>query len=171
MLDRLPELALDLEVPVRGTQASDPLVRSFVVVILHPLPYPLGCVLEALELRSDKKLQIDRLPEPLDLAQRHRMVRLRLDVMDLVFLELQLKAAVPAPARILPPVVREHLFRRVVLGGRPAVYLDNVLARLGAEKLEPRDVAGVIIDVADQVRIVAAKTEREDVRLPQLVRR
>lgn len=76
MFDRLPEFALDLKVAVRGTQAADPLVRPFVVVILHPLPYPLGGVLEAFELRSYEKLQIDRLPEPLYFPQGHRVVRL-----------------------------------------------------------------------------------------------
>jgi hypothetical protein len=75
LFDRLFKLALDLEVPVCGTQAADPLMRPFVVVILHPLPYPLGCILEALELSSNEKLKVDCLPEPLDLAQRHRMVR------------------------------------------------------------------------------------------------
>jgi hypothetical protein len=50
LLDGLPELALDLEVPVRRAEASDALVRPLVVVVLDPLPDPLGCVLEALEL-------------------------------------------------------------------------------------------------------------------------
>ena len=76
MLDRLPELALDLKIPVRGAQAADPLMRPFVVVILHPLPYPLTRILEALELCSYEKLQVDCFPEPLDLAQCHRVVRL-----------------------------------------------------------------------------------------------
>jgi len=76
MFDRLPELALDLKISVRGAQAADSLMRPFVVVILHPLPYPLGGVLEALKLSSDEKLQIDSLPEPLYLTQRHRVVRL-----------------------------------------------------------------------------------------------
>ena len=89
----------------------------------------------------------------------------------LSFLSSALKAALPVPARVLPPIVREHLFGRVVLGGRPAVHLDDVLRRLAPEKLEPRYIAGVIVDIPDQVGVVAAKAERKDVRLPQLVRR
>jgi hypothetical protein len=50
LFDGFLELALDLEVPVRGAEAPDPLVGPLVVVIFHPLPYPLDCVLEALEL-------------------------------------------------------------------------------------------------------------------------
>ena len=145
-------------------------MRPFVVVVLHPLPYPLDCILKAPELRPAQKLEEDRLPEPLDLAQRHRMVRLGFDVMDFVFLQLSLKAAVAVPARVLPSIVREHLFRRIVLGGSPAIHLDDVLPRLAPEKLEPRYIAGVIVDISDQIGIVASKAKREDVRLPQLVR-
>jgi hypothetical protein len=74
------------------------------------------------------------------------------------------------PARVLPAVVREHLFGRIVLGGSTAVHLNDVLPRLAAEKLESRYIAGIIVDVPDQVGIVAAKAERKDVCLPKLVR-
>jgi len=97
------------------------------------------------------------------------VVRLRFDVVDLIFLQLTFEAAAPAPARVLPPIVREHLFRRVVLRGRPAVHLDNVFCRLAAEKLDPRYIAGIIIDVPDQIGVVASQTKRKDVRLPKLV--
>ena len=98
------------------------------------------------------------------------MVGLGFDVVDLVFLELRLKAAFPVPARVLPPIVREHLFGRIVLGGSLAVHLNDVLPRLAAEQLKPGYIAGIIVDVPDQVGVVAAKTERENVRLPKLVR-
>ena len=91
-------------------------------------------------------------------------------MMDFVFLQLHLKAAVAAPTRILPPIVRKHLFRRVILGSRPAIHFDDVLGRLAPKKLQPRYITGIIVDKADQKRIVAPKTKRKDVRLPKLVR-
>src|SRR5208283_1873965 len=98
------------------------------------------------------------------------MVRPRFDVMDFVFLQLQLKAAVAAPTRVLPTIVREHLFRRVILGSRPTVYFNYVLGRLAPKKLQPRYITGIIVDKADQKRISAPNTKRKDVRLPKLVR-
>jgi hypothetical protein len=53
-----------------------------VVVVLHPLPDPLLGFLKTPKLRPDQELFIDRLPKPLDFAQRHRMMSLRFDVPD-----------------------------------------------------------------------------------------
>jgi hypothetical protein len=75
LLDGLLKLTLDLEVPVSGAEAADALVRPLVIVVLHPLPDALSCVLKTLKLRPAQKLEVDGLPEPLDLAQRHRMMR------------------------------------------------------------------------------------------------
>ena len=91
-------------------------------------------------------------------------------MVDFVFFQLQLKPAVTAPTRVLPPIVREHLFRRVVLRGRPAVYLNYVLRCLAAEELQSSYIAGIIVDIPDQIRITAPKAKRKDVRLPKLVR-
>ena len=88
LLHRLAKLGLYLEVSVRRTKTADPLVRTLVVVILHPLPYPFLGILEALELRTGKELQKNRLPEPFDFPQRHGMVRLRFDMMHPVLLQL-----------------------------------------------------------------------------------
>ena len=85
------------------------------------------------------------------------MVRPRFDVMDFVFLQLQLKAAVAAPARVLPPIIRKHLFRRVVLGSRPAIHFNYILCCLAPKKLQPRYITGIIVDKADQKRISAPK--------------
>ena len=55
------------------------------VVVLHPLPDPLLGFLKTPKLSPDQELLIDRLPKPLDLAQRHRVMCLRFDVFDPVF--------------------------------------------------------------------------------------
>ena len=91
-------------------------------------------------------------------------------MVDLVLLHLQLEAAIAPPTRVLPPIVCEHLFRRVILGGRTPVHFDYILRRLAPEKLKPRYVTRIIVDIADQKCVPASKTKREDVRLPELVR-
>jgi hypothetical protein len=133
LLDRFTQLRLYLKIPVRGAQSADPLVRPLVVVVFHPLADTLLRVIKAPELRPAQKFQKYRLPEPFDLAQRHRVVRLRFDMMDPVLFHLRLEPAGAAPARILPAVVRQHLFRRVILRCRPAVHLDHVFRRLAPE--------------------------------------
>jgi hypothetical protein len=72
--DCLAKPGLNLKIPVRGAKTADPLVRPLVVVIFHPLPYPLLRIFKTLELRPCKELQKNRLPEPLDLPKRHGMV-------------------------------------------------------------------------------------------------
>jgi hypothetical protein len=51
-----------------------------VVVVLDPQPHPFPRLLETVELGAAEELAPDRLPQPLDLAQRHRMVGTGLDV-------------------------------------------------------------------------------------------
>jgi hypothetical protein len=136
LFNRLSQLRLYLKIPVSRTQSSYALVRTLVVVIFHPLPYPLLRVLEASELRPAQKLQEYRLPEPLDFPQCHRMVRLRFDVVDVVLLHLRLKSARAPPRGVLPPVVRQHLLRRVVLRCSPPVHLQHILRCLAAEQIK-----------------------------------
>ena len=50
LLDGLAKLALYLKIPVGWAQSADALVRPLVVVILHPLPYPLNRILKTTEL-------------------------------------------------------------------------------------------------------------------------
>jgi hypothetical protein len=170
LLDGLAKLALYLKIPVGRTQSADALMRPLVVVILHPLADTFLSVLKTAELRTAQKLQEDRLPEPLDLAQRHRVVWLRFDVVDPVFLQLRLKPAGPAPRRVLTSVVRQHLLRWVILRGCPAVHLDHVLRRLAAKQIKARDISGIIVDIPDQKGVPASETKRKYVRLPELVR-
>jgi hypothetical protein len=170
LLDGLAKLGLDLKIPVCRAQSADPLVRPLVVVILHPLPYPLLGILKTSELRTAQKLLEYRLPEPLDFAQRHRVVRLRFDVPDTVLLHLSLKPAGSSPRRVLPSVVRQHLLRRVILCYRSPVHLDHVLTSLAPEQIQARNIPGIIVDIPDQKSIPPSQPEGKYVRLPELVR-
>jgi hypothetical protein len=75
-LDCLAEPGLYLKIPVCGAQSADALVRALVVVILHPLTYPLLRILKTVELGTAQELQEYRLPEPFDFTEGHRMMRL-----------------------------------------------------------------------------------------------
>jgi hypothetical protein len=168
--DRLPQFVGDLEEPVRRTKPPDPLVRALVVVVLDPKGGALHRLIEAAKLRPLQELSQDRLPEAFDLAKRHRVVGPGADMLDALFRELLLKARLPAPVGVLPPVVGQHLLGNPVFGHRPAVALEHVLRRLAAVKPQGGDVAAVVVDEADQVSVLAPQPEGHDVALSQLVR-
>jgi len=168
--DRLLQLVGDLEEPVRGTKPPDALVRPLVVVILDPQRGARNRLIEAVKLCPLQELSQDRLPEPLDLAQRHRVVRPGADVFDTVFLQLLLEAGLPPPVGVLPPVVGQHLLGDPVLANPAAVGLQHVLGGLAAVQPQGCHVAAVIVDEADQVGVVAPQPYGKYVRLPELVR-
>ena len=170
-LDDLAELLSDPEEAVRGAEAVQALVRAPVVVVLHPEPDPLAGRLEALELGPLEELLPDRLPEALDLPQGHGVMGPALQVVHPVLLELGLEAGRAPPTGNLPALVGEQLLGDAVLCHRPAVDLEDVLRRLAVEDVEPHHVAGVIVEEADQVGVLPAQTEGEDVGLPELVGR
>jgi hypothetical protein len=164
-----PQFLRNREEPICRIQPVQRLVRSFVVVVLHPQPNPLPCLLETLELCPTEELFPDRLPEPFDFAQGHRVMGLTLEVMDVIFLKFLLEARFAAPTRILPAIVGEHLLGYAVLADRRAIDLQHILRALAAEQIQPDDVARVVIEKRDQVGVLAAQPKREDVRLPHLV--
>jgi len=121
---------VDFKIAVRRTQPADALVRAPVIIVLHPQGDPLPGFLKVLEPGSVQKLLQDALPEALDLAQGHRVVRLAAQVMDLVLLQLPLELRPPPPGRVLPPVVGEHLTRTPVVAYGPPVGLQHRIACL-----------------------------------------
>ena len=167
----LPQLLGDAEEAIRRAEALQRLVGPAVVVVLHPEPHPVAGGLEALELRALQELLPDRFPEALDLPQGHRVMGPALQVVYMVLLELGLEAGGAPPTGKLPALIGEQLLGDPVLRHRPAVDLEDVLRRLAAEDVEPHHVAGVIVEKADQVGVLAAQAEGEDVGLPELVRR
>ena len=168
-LDDLPELLGQRKESIRRTKSINALMRPLMVVVLHPQPDSVPRLLKAVKLGATQKLLPDCLPEPLDLTQRHRVMRLAAEVMNMVFLELMFEPRLAVPSGILPPVVREHLLRDTVLTHRCAVDLQHMLGGLAAEQIQPNHVAGVIIDEANQVGLLAAQPKGEDVALPHLV--
>jgi hypothetical protein len=168
-LQGLFQVVGDLEEPVRRTQSADALVGALVVVIVDPKRSPFHRLREAVELGPLEKLPQDRLPEALDLAQRHGMVGTGTDVLDAVFFHLPFEAGLAAPVRILATVIGEHLFGNPVLGHAPAVGLQHVLGGLAAVQPQGDDVTAVVVHEADQVGVTTRQAEGHDVALPHLV--
>jgi hypothetical protein len=144
-LQRAFQIMGDLEEPVGRTQPADALMRSFVIVVLHPVGGSFHCLLEAVELRPKKKLALDAFPEALDLTQRHGVVGARSDVLDPVFFHFPLEAGLSAPVGVLPAVVGEHLTRHTVLGSSPPIGLQYMFGGLAAVKTKAGDVTRVVV--------------------------
>jgi hypothetical protein len=71
----------------------------------------------------------------------------------------------------LAALIGEHLFGHAVLGHRRAVHLQHVLGRLAAKHIQPHHVAGIVVQEADEVGVLAGQTKGEDVGLPHLIGR
>lgn len=169
-LDRGAHLRRGAEVPIRGDRAVDALVRALEVVVLDEELEAPQAVREVREHRFGQKLLPQRLPEPLDLAERLGMLRPALAVRDAVATQELLKLGRAAPRSVLTPLVGQHLARLAVLGDSALERVDDE-ARLLVVSHRPRhEVARAVIHEADEVHaLVTAKLEREDVALPELV--
>ena len=145
-------------------------MRPLVVVVFHPVRQTLPRLFKSLEPRPVQILLLQRLPEPLDLPQCHRMMRGTADVMDVVLFQFLLELRHAPPARVLPPVVRQHLLRDAERPRGHAVRLHHIFTGLAPVQPQRRDVAGVVIDEPDDIGHLAQNRVVGDVRLPHLVR-
>jgi len=141
------------------------------VVVLDPQPDPFPRFLERLETSPHQELVLERLPEPLDLPQRHGMMRGTTDVVNVIPLEFLLELRGATPTGVLPPVVREHLLGRTIRRHRLAVDLHHIGAGLAAVHPQSGDIPRIIIDEPDDVRRLAQDGEVRDITLPHLVGR
>jgi hypothetical protein len=148
-LDHRAQFLRDRKEPIRRAQAVQPLVWAFVIVVFHPPPHALLRLLEAVELRPFQKLLPDCLPEAFDFAQRHGVVRLAAEMMDPIFGQFLLEASPPAPRRVLPAIIGEHLLGHTVLRRRRAIDFQHVLGGLAAKQSQPDHVPRVVIQERD----------------------
>jgi len=152
---------------VCGTRTFDPLVRTLVVVITHPVVQPLTSVRERSEHRFFQELAPDRLPEPLYLTKGHRMMGSGPDVLDALLFEGLLEPGLAPPGHELATVITEDLTRGAPLADGPLDHLHHRVGRLLTVKSPANQVPAVIVDDPDQVDLVHAfEIEGEDVRLP-----
>lgn len=133
--DGFAQLNLYLEEAVRRTKPFNPLIGPLVVIVFDPEFDPLSSHFETVELGPYQKLLPNGRPEPLDLAQGHRMLRTAFEVSDAVFLEFGLETADAAPGRVLTTVVSEHLFGRLILADGDPIHFDDRMGRWTAEQV------------------------------------
>ena len=81
------------------------------------------CLLEAVEMRSQKKYALDSFPETLYLTQRNGLVERDWMCLNQTFFHILLEAVQSTPVGVLPAVVGEHPTRHAVFGHRPPVGL------------------------------------------------
>jgi hypothetical protein len=111
LLVRAPQRLFRAEIAVRRHQPPDPLVRPEEVVVRDVVGDPLARVTHVLELHPLDQLALDRLPQPLALAHRFRVVGARHHVPDAELPEQLLEFRLAAPREELPPLVAQDLAR------------------------------------------------------------
>jgi hypothetical protein len=100
------------------------------------------------------------------------MLRPTLDVPYPLPPQFLLELRLSSPHRVLSPLVRQDLLRHPVLRDRTRQRLQHQLRLLVMQQRPPDDESRVVVHEGAQVQtLVSAKQEREDVRLPQLIRR
>jgi hypothetical protein len=139
-------------------------MRSLEVVVREVvLESPLR-IHEVREHRAPEELVPQRLPEPLDLAERLRMLGSAADVLDAVALERLLEHRPASPHRVLPAVVRQHLLRLAVRRDAALERLHHQRRLLVMRECVADDEPAVVIHEHAQVQpLLPALQEREDV--------
>lgn len=107
-LVRFAQHVLCAEEAIGRHEPLDPLVRPEVVVVREVVPETGPCFAEILRLRALPQLHSDRLPEPLALPERFRVVRARHHVLDPFAHEQALEVRFAAPSEVLATLVGEH---------------------------------------------------------------
>lgn len=98
-------------------------------------------------------------------------MRPALDVPDAVTLELGLELGIAPPAGVLPALVGQDLARRAVLGDATRQCLQHQGAALMMRQRQTHQVPRVIVQERRHIQpLMLPEQEREQVRLPQLVR-
>jgi hypothetical protein len=99
------------------------------------------------------------------------MMRPALDVPDTVALELGLELGGTTPTGVLPTLVGQDLARRPIIGNAAGERLQYQAALLVMRQCQTHQIARVVVQERRHVHpLVLAQQEREQVRLPQLVR-
>jgi hypothetical protein len=154
--DGFAQFSGDLKEAVRRAKTFDALMWPLMVVVTDPEPDSFPRRVEALELRTGEELLPNRFPEAFDLAQGHRVMRSGFKVVRAILLHLGLEASAAAPINILPAIVREHLFGRLVLAGSHPKHLQHVFGGVAAEQIGADQEAGIVVHEPDEVGVTAA---------------
>jgi hypothetical protein len=142
-------------------------MRALVIVILDPMLKPLTRIGERGKHRLTQVLPPKRLPEPLDLPERHRVMRSTPHMLDPLLLEHALESRLPAPRHELPGVVAQDLPWGAPLTYRTLEHFQHRLGCLLSVQTPAYDETAVVIEDPDQVDPVESlELEGEDIDLP-----
>jgi hypothetical protein len=119
--------------PVRRAGSLNALMRPLVIIVRHPVGNPLAGIRKRSKQSFLQKFLPDRLPEPLDLAQRHRMVCRAAHMSDPLLLQDLLKPRLASPGCKLPAVVRQDLPGRTPLADSSLDHFQHRLRSLLSE--------------------------------------
>jgi hypothetical protein len=172
LLDGRPDLRRGAEVAVRRHQSIQRLVRPLEVVPFDEERQPSLAIREVREDRAAQEFLPQRLPESLDLSERLRVLRPTLEVPDPILAQPLLKLRLSAPGSVLPPLVRQDLLRSAK-GRDPSLQrFQHDRPFLMVRQRESHDETRVVVHEGRQIEpLMASEQKREDVRLPQLIRR
>lgn len=171
LLDRRPHLLRHAEKPVGGHQSLQRLVRPLEIVPIDIELQSPGEILEVVEDGPREKLVPKRLPEALDLPQRLRMLRPRLQMLDTLPAQLVIEFSLAPPGGVLPPIIGEDFLRRPEAGDACLERLPHQLRLLVPLQRPAGNEARAVVEKRAQVYpLVPAQKESEDIRLPELVR-
>jgi hypothetical protein len=107
----------------------------------NPMGNPLACVRKGSKDGFFQEFLPDRLPEPLDLAQGHRMLGGTSHMADPLALQYLLEARLAPPGCKLAAVVRQDLPRGSPLAYGPLDHFEHRLGCLLPEQAVPHNVA------------------------------
>jgi hypothetical protein len=166
-----PDLRRAPEEAVGRDESFERLVRPLEVVAIDEERDPPRAVREVREDRPRQELVPERLPEAFDLPECLRVLRPALHVPDALPPQLPLELRRSAPRRVLPALVRQDLPRRPVRRDPAVERLHHQRGPLVMRDRMRHDEARVVVHERGQVEpLMSPEQEREDVRLPQLVR-
>ena len=171
LADRLLNVSGQSVKPVCRTGSVYALVGTLMVIIGDPMAKTLTGIGKGSEYRIREKLFPYGAPKPLDLAERHRMMRGAADVLHALTAKHFLELCLAAPGHELPAVVRKDLPGSSPLADGALDNFQNSISCLLAEQAVAHYVTGVVIDYADQVDPVQPfKLKGKNINLPQGIR-
>jgi hypothetical protein len=156
LLDRLAHVRGSSEESVRGHEPVDTSMGSLEIVGIDEQAQPPRAVGEVGKHRAREKLLPQRLPEPLHLAQRLRVLRPALDVADTLAPQLLFELRRASPRGVLPAVVRQHLLGRAVFGDTVQQRLHHQTRLLVVPERVRDDEPRVVIHEGCQVEPLMA---------------
>lgn len=120
--------------------------------MLYEQPHAVLTVLEVRKHGAREELLPHRLPEPLDLPARLRMMGSALDVRDPVTMQLRLELRGAAPRGVLPTLIGENLARRSVVGNPSRQRLEHQRTTLMMGNRQADQITRVIVQESRNVQ-------------------